>query len=102
MKLINLYDFGVISQKVGSLFQIDSLLTLMTISDELIKLSRRRDDLLANGLSRFNLLNQRLRDILLGSWENLVHSFFQAWALLVHFLEDLETFIDDIEVCFLL
>ena len=102
MKLINLYDFGVISQKVGSLFQIVSLLTLMTISDELIKLSRRRDDLLANGLSCFNLLNQRLRDILLGSGENLVHSFFQAWAFLVHFLQDLETFIDDIEVCFLL
>ena len=102
MKLINLYDFGVTLQKVGSLFQIVSLLTLMTISNELVKLSRRRDDLLANGLSCFNLLNQRLRDILLGSGENLVHSFFQAWALLVHFLEDLETFIDDIEVCFLL
>ena len=74
----------------------------MTISNKLIKLPGRRNDLLANGLSCFNLLNQSLRDILLGSGENLVHSFFQAWALLVHFLKDLKTFINDIEVCFLL
>ena len=73
----------------------------MTISDELIKLSCCRNDLLADGLSCLYLLDQRFRDILLGSGKDLVHSFFQAWALLVHFLKDLETFIDDIKVCLL-
>ena len=81
---------------------IVTLLTLITKSDELIKLTRRSNDLLPNGLSCFNFFNERLRNVFFGSRKDLVHSFFQAWALLVHFLKDLETFINDIEVCFLL
>ena len=73
----------------------------MTISNEFIKLTCRRNDLLANGLSCLYLLNQCLGDVFLGSGKDLVHPFFQARTLLVHFLKDLETFIDDIEVCLL-
>lgn len=80
---------------------IVSLLALMTISNEFIKLTCRRNDLLANGLSCLYLLNQCLGDVFLGSGKDLVHPFFQARTLLVHFLKDLETFIDDIEVCLL-
>ena len=81
---------------------IVTLLTLITKSDELIKLTSRSNDLLPNGLSCFNFFYERLRYVFFGSGKDLVHSFFQAWALLVHFLKDLETFINDIEVCFLL
>ena len=78
-----------------------SLLALMTVSDKLIKLASRRNDLLAGGLSCLNLLDQRFRDVFRGSVKDLGHSIFQAWALLVHLLQNLETFKDDIKVCLL-
>ena len=73
----------------------------MIVSDELIKLASRRNDLLAGCLSCLNFLDQRFRNVFWGSGKDLGHSFFQTWAFFVHFLKDLKTFEDDIEVCLL-
>ena len=74
---------------------------MAVVSDELVKLASRRNDLLAGGLGRLDLLDQRLRNVFRGAVQDRSHPVFQARALLVHFLQDLKTLENDVEVCLL-